>query len=310
MKKILITGSNGLLGQKLVSLLTGKPGYQVVATGRGANRLPRTDNYTYQTLDVTDPEQVERITGSEKPDYIIHTAAMTNVDACEAEKKACRELNIKAVEYLAQACRTHHCFLVHLSTDFIFDGQNGPYTEEALPNPVNYYGESKLAAEQLLLHSGIRWAIVRTVLVYGLAHDMSRSNIILWVKQSLEEKKTIRVVTDQWRTPTLAEDLAAGCYLVIKNDAQGIFNIAGKDMLTPYQMALQTADYFHLDASYIQKADSATFSQPARRPLKTGLIINKAQHLLHYQPHTFTEGIAIIAAQLQHNTNPDRLSMQ
>lgn len=299
MKKIIITGSNGLLGQKLVELLTDKADHQVIATARGANRLPLTNKYIYQSLDVTDPIQVENLVAREKPHFIIHTAAMTNVDQCEFEKEACWLLNVKAVEYLANACRKHNSFLLHLSTDFIFDGENGPYPEEAEANPLSYYGKSKLAAEQLLLNSDIGWSIVRTVLVYGIAHDMSRSNIILWVKKSLEDKKTIQVVDDQWRTPTLAEDLAMGCYLVLENKAQGIFNISGKDMLTPYQMALQTADYFDLDASFINKADSSTFTQPARRPLKTGFLIDKAIEQLRYNPRSFTEGIATVAAQLQ-----------
>ncbi len=299
MKKIIITGSNGLLGQKLVELLTDKAGHQVIATAKGANRLPLTNKYIYQSLDVTDPVQVENLVAREKPHYIIHTAAMTNVDQCEFEKEACWLLNVKAVEYLAKACLKHNSFLLHLSTDFIFDGENGPYPEEAEANPLSYYGKSKLAAEQLLLNSDFGWSIVRTVLVYGIAHDMSRSNIILWVKKSLEDKKTIQVVDDQWRTPTLAEDLAMGCYLVLENKAQGIFNISGKDMLTPYQMALQTADYFNLDASFINKADSSTFTQPARRPLKTGFLIDKAIEQLRYNPRSFTEGIATVAAQLQ-----------
>jgi dTDP-4-dehydrorhamnose reductase len=299
MKKILITGSNGLLGQKLVALLAEKSDYQVVATARGANRLPQQGNYIYHSLDITDPLQVEQIMAQEKPDYLIHTAAMTNVDQCEFEKEACWQLNVKAVEYLAEACRKYNTFLLHLSTDFIFDGESGPYTEEAEAKPLSYYGESKLAAEQILLSSHIRWAIARTVLVYGIAHDMSRSNIILWVKKSLEDKKTIQVVDDQWRTPTLAEDLAIGCYLIIKNEAQGIFNISGKDLLTPYQMALQTASYFALDNSYIHKADSSTFTQPARRPLRTGFSIEKARRVLDYQPHSFSEGIALVARQIR-----------
>lgn len=299
MKKILITGSNGLLGQKLVALLADKASYQVIATAKGTNRLQPSTAYTYQSIDVTDQEQVESLIAREKPEFVIHTAAMTNVDQCETEKEACWQLNVKAVEFLVNACRKHHCFLIHLSTDFIFDGENGPYTEEAEANPINYYGQSKLAAEQLVMASGIRWAIIRTVLVYGVVQDMSRSNIILWVKKSLEEKKTIQVVTDQWRTATLAEDLAIGCYLVIEQEAEGIFNIAGKELLSPYQMALQAASYFHLDASYIKEANSSTFSQPARRPLKTGLLINKAQKQLQFRPHSFTEGIAKIAAQVQ-----------
>ncbi len=200
MQKILITGTNGLLGQKLVELLMQKGDYQIIATARGTNRLPHSGGYQYHSLDVTDRTRVHQLVKELKPDYIIHTAAMTNVDQCETEREACRKLNVDAVQYLTEACQETDAFLLHLSTDFIFDGTAGPYDEEAAANPLSYYGESKLAAEKVLFASSIRWAVARTVLVYGIAHDMSRSNIILWVKKSLEEGKTIKVVDDQWRT--------------------------------------------------------------------------------------------------------------
>jgi dTDP-4-dehydrorhamnose reductase len=297
-KKILLTGSNGLLGQKLVQLITKENQYELIATARGENRLPFQENYTYHSLDVSDQLEVQALLAEIKPDFVIHTAAMTNVDQCETERENCWKLNVDAVQYLVEACEKNNIFLLHLSTDFIFDGENGPYDEQAEAKPISYYGESKLAAEKILINSQIRWAIARTVLVYGIAYDMSRSNIILWVKKSLEEAKTINVVDDQWRTPTLAEDLALGCYLIVKHESEGIFNISGKDMLTPYQMALQTADFFDLDKSLINKATAATFSQPAKRPPKTGFIITKAQQTLGYQPLSFTEGIAVLAAQL------------
>jgi dTDP-4-dehydrorhamnose reductase len=300
MKKILVTGSNGLLGQKLVELIVKEKEYQLIATARGENRLPFTEGYSYKSLDVSDKTEVDKIFEEVKPDYIIHTAAMTNVDQCESEREGCWKLNVDAVQHLADASKKHNAFLLHLSTDFIFDGENGPYDEEAEAKPLSYYGESKLAAEKILLGStGLRWSIARTVLVYGIAHDMSRTNIILWVKKSLEDGKNINVVNDQWRTPTLAEDLAMGCYLIIKHEAEGIFNISGSDLLTPYQMALQTADFFQLDKSFINLATAATFTQPAKRPPKTGFVITKAREKLGYNPVSFNEGIAIVASQIK-----------
>ncbi len=296
--KILITGSNGLLGQKLVHLITASTDYELIATARGENRLPENNTYRFVSMDITNPTAVDTVINTEKPDVIINTAAMTNVDQCETEREACWKLNVESVKYLIKASKASGSFLVHLSTDFIFDGKDGPYKEDADPNPVSYYGETKLAAEKLLEESDIEWAIVRTVLVYGIAHDMSRSNIILWVKKSLEESKDINVVDDQWRTPTLAEDLAKGCLLIAEKKAQGVFNISGKDLLTPYQMAIQTADFFELNKSHINKTDSTKFKQTAKRPPKTGFILDKAVEELGYKPHTFTEGIAILSDQL------------
>jgi len=299
-KKILITGSNGLLGQKLVKLLKEKGDFDFVATARGNNRIQDKEGFIFKPMDVTDKTEVMKIITDEQPDYVIHTAAMTNVDQCEIEKESCTLLNVNAVEYLIKACEKNNVHFTHLSTDFIFDGTEGPYDEEsAIPKPLSYYGESKLKSEKIIFKSTCDWAIVRTVLVYGITVGMSRSNIILWVKNSLEEGKDIHVVTDQFRSPTLAEDLAMGCYLIVKQHAKGIYNISGKEVLTPYKMAIKTAKYFKLDESLIHKTDGFKFQQTAKRPSKTGFIIEKAKKELGYKPHSFDEGIALLHQQIQ-----------
>ena len=301
MQKILITGSNGLLGQKLVSLLSQIPDIQLIATSRGVNRIDFTDGYDYQEMDITNAAQVAEVIEKVRPDAIIHTAAMTNVDQCESEKDLCWAMNVKALEYLTKACEKHNIFLCHLSTDFVFDGESGPYSEEDKPSPISFYGWSKYAAEEIVKRSKCAWSIVRTVLVYGITNDMSRSNIILWVKNSLEQQKAIKVVTDQFRTPTLAEDLALGCWLIVNQKAEGIFHISGKDFLTPYEMAIKTADFFQLDKSLITPVDSNNFIQPAKRPARTGFVLDKAVKILGYNPVSFEEGIGILAGQI---TNP------
>jgi dTDP-4-dehydrorhamnose reductase len=293
--KILITGSNGLLGQKLLALCLRK-GTEVIATSLGRNRFD--DSLTYLTMDITNSAEVEEVIGKTKPDVIINTAAMTNVDQCEDEKERCLLLNVAAVKNLVQSCEKHNSFLVHLSTDFVFDGSHGPLNENDKPNPVNFYGESKLKSELLIQESKCGWAIARTILVYGVLQNMSRSNIILWVKESLEKGIEIQVVDDQFRTPTLAEDLADGCYLIATKQAAGIWNISGKDLLTPYQMAIKTAEFFNLDQNLIKRTNSSAFRQRAVRPLKTGLVIEKAQSQLGYNPHSFEEGIQIVAEQM------------
>ena len=293
--KVLITGANGLLGQKLVHLLGSKE-IAFLATSRGECRIADS-TVPYQTLDVTEESQVNSVVATYKPSCIVHTAAMTQVDQCETDRDQCWDLNVNAVSHLIKAASVHGVHLVHLSTDFIFDGTDGPYTEEANANPINYYGESKLAAEQLLINSTISYSILRTVLVYGTTPGISRSNIITWVKQSLESGKEIQVVDDQFRTPTLAEDLAMGCLLASQQQATGIFNISGKNLLTPYDIAQITANHFSLDKKLIKRANSKTFQQPAKRPLKTGFVIDKARKELGYQPHSFADGLALTAAQ-------------
>ncbi|TXH29959.1 MAG: SDR family oxidoreductase [Cyclobacteriaceae bacterium] len=295
--KILVTGANGLLGQKLVSLLQEKENIELIATARGKSVQTITRG-TFYMLDVTDKNQVDTLISATKPDVIIHTAAMTQVDDCETNRDACVLNNVTAVEHLIEASSKNKVHLVHVSTDFIFDGTHGPLDETAEPNPVNFYGESKLAAEKLIQASNISWSILRTVLVYGVTNDMSRSNIVLWVKKSLEEKKRISVVNDQWRTPTLAEDLAQGCYLAAIKKVRGVFNISGKDFMSPFDIAVQTAEFFKLDKTLIQATDSTKFKQPARRPMKTGFIIDKAKKELGYEPHSFLEGLEILSKQL------------
>ncbi len=297
-KKILVTGSNGLLGQKLVHLIATSD-YDLIATARGENRMIFQEGYTYAQMDITEESNVNEVLEKYRPDYIINTAAMTNVDQCEEDKQGCDLLNVTAVQYLVNACNKYNIHLIHLSTDFIFDGEAGPYTEEAQANPVSYYGESKLKAEEIVQTCTAPWAIARTVLVYGICEGMSRSNIILWVKNSIENKKPINVVNDQWRSPTLAEDLAQGCFLIAKNNATGIYNISGEDFLNPYQMAIFTADYFNLDKSFITETDGSKFSQTAKRPPKTGFRIEKARKELGYKPHSFTEGIQILDEQMK-----------
>jgi dTDP-4-dehydrorhamnose reductase len=291
--KILVTGANGLLGQKLVRLLDQDRTIQTIATARTSISylLSRGE---FRILDITNQSETDRVIFEVKPDVVIHSAAMTQVDQCETEREACWKANVTGVEYVVKACEKVNAFLVHVSTDFIFDGSHGPLNESAIPKPVNYYGESKLAGEHVVMNSKLNWAILRTVLVYGITEDMSRSNIVLWVKKSLEEGKTINVVNDQWRTPTLAEDLAMGCYLAATKKAKGVFHISGEKMMTPYNIAIETADFFGLDKSLIKQTDSSKFKQPAARPLKTGFIIEKAKRELGYQPHSFREGLEVI----------------
>jgi dTDP-4-dehydrorhamnose reductase len=298
--KILLTGSNGLLGQKLVALLHRAPGVELVATARGANRLAASyPTLNFRPLDVTDATQVQQVLAQERPTHVIHAAAMTQVDECELHREACWAQNVTAVEYLAAACAPLNVHLTHLSTDFIFNGTEALLSEDARPEPISYYGASKLAAERTVqATAGLRWAIARTVLVYGTSLAGGRSNLVLWVRESLHNGQKIKVVNDQWRTPTLAEDLAQGCWLLAQQSAQGIFHLSGRELLTPFQMAQQVAAQFGLDIGLLEAVDSRTFTQAARRPPRTGFCIDKAERELDYQPHTFAEGVALVQKQL------------
>jgi len=304
--KILITGSNGLLGQKLVYKLRNQANVSLIATARGENRLLKTDGYLYDEMDITNETQVHNVLTKHMPDAVIHAAAMTNVDACETEKELAVAMNTSAVRYIVDGLQNlqqknagYKPQLVHLSTDFIFDGTHGPLTEDEKPNPLSFYAETKLDAEKIVQSSTLHWAIARTVLVYGIVDNMSRSNIVLWAKQNLEQGKKINVVDDQFRSPTLAEDLADGCILLVQKKAQGIYNISGKDFMSILQLVHQVADYYGLDKSLINPSKSADIKQPAKRPPITGFIIDKAIKDLGYNPHSFVEGIKLMDEQVK-----------
>lgn len=298
MKKVMITGANGLLGQKLIDLYLEKKDKHIIATGVGPCRHPKRDRFEYVELDISDAGNIEQVFAQYRPDALIHTAAMTNVDACETDHESCDRLNVKAVALLAEACKLYGAHIIHLSTDFIFDGTHGPVDEEEKPNPLSYYGHSKLKGEQMVMEKAGTWAILRTVLVYGVVNDMSRSNIVLWAKGALEKGQSIKVVDDQFRTPTLAEDLALGCYLAEDKRAQGIFNISGKDFMSIYELVERIADYYHLDKSGLNRSDSSTLNQAAKRPPITGFNIDKARTELGYEPHSFEEGLELVKQQL------------
>lgn len=292
----MITGSNGLLGQHLIKRLIETTEHTVVATGRGACRLPFeiSDLYDYFTLDITDGVAVNDFVLSHHPDVIIHGAAMTQPDPCEINKIECWNVNVTATRFLTDVAAKINARFIYISTDFVFDGLNGPYKETDETGPVNYYGSSKLAAEKVVTASKLHWAIVRTVLVYGNILVGSRSNIITWVKDNLSQGRPIKVVSDQWRTPTYVEDLAKGILLVLEKNATGIYNISGEEGMSPYDMAVATADYLQLDKSLMTKVNADTFTQPATRPLRTGFVIDKAKKELGYQPISFKEALKLM----------------
>lgn len=297
--RILITGSNGLLGQKLVAALRNDPEVQLIATSRGSDRTPRPLGDRYRAMDITLPAEVDAVFDALKPEVVIHTAAMTNVDACELDPVACKLQNLTATENLVRASERHGSHFILLSTDFIFDGASGPYGEEDAPAPLSIYGHSKLDAERAVMHSTLaKWAIARTIIVYGIAEGLSRSNVVLWAKSALEKGQPIKVVDDQWRMPTLAEDLADGCIRIAKRKATGIFNLSGPDGMSILELVQRVGAFFKLDASVITPVKSDTLGQPAMRPPKTGFILDKARRELGYAPHGFEEGLAVLRDQL------------
>lgn len=295
-KKILITGSNGLLGQKLVLAL--RDNNELLATSIGPCRMNNQSGFAYQNLDITNKQAVQKIVFDFRPDVIINTAAMTNVDDCEDDQEACDNLNVYSVQYLADACVELGSHLIHISTDFIFDGKEGPYKEEDNPNPLSYYGLSKLNSEKILQKHSCDWVILRTIVVYGFADNLSRDNIVLWARRALKKGNPLNIIDDQFRSPTLAEDLAQACVLAVEKRAKGIYNASGKDIMSILEMVERMADFYNCDKSIINRINTDKLKQKAKRPLKTGFILDKSINELAYQPHSFEEGLAIVEQQI------------
>jgi dTDP-4-dehydrorhamnose reductase len=291
MIKVIITGSNGLLGQSLLNLLlkdTQK--YQVFGFSRGGNRSGRED-FSYTSIDITDEIILKKKIKQIQPDFIINTAAMTQVDDCENKKEACDLLNVTVVKWLSEVSNEINAHVIHISTDFIFDGIKGFYKETDKPNPLSYYGVSKLKSEEVLIQSRINFTILRTILVYGKVFDMSRSNIVLWVKEMLSKGKEITIVDDQFRTPTYVEDLALACKISMDKRAKGIYHISSNELLSVFEIAQQIATVFHLDKSLIKAISTSTLNQTAPRPAKTGFDLSKTNKELGFYPRSFKEDI-------------------
>ena len=289
--KVLITGANGFLGQYLSAQLLEK-NYDVIATGKGECRLPLLGKkgFQYLPMDFTNPFEVHDMFDKYKPGVVIHAGAVTKVDDCELEQWQAYLTNVEGTITMLLNAEEQKSFFVFVSTDFIFDGVRGLYKEDDTPNPVNFYGKTKAEAEEAVKEYEYSWAIVRTSLVYGKPLA-GRSNILTVIKDKLEKGEVYGVVNDQVRTPTYVEDLAKGIVSIVEKKATGIYHLSGIDILTPYEMACQAADYLHLNKSLLQKVTASNFSQPAQRPLCTSFVIDKAMDQLSYKPVSFAEGL-------------------
>ena len=297
---VLITGSNGLLGQKILENLR-KNDYTIIATSKDENRVKQDYFYTYESLDITQEKEVNRVLNLYSPDVVFNTAAMTNVDLCEAERAICDKLNVDAVGFLANSCLKIDAHLIHISTDFIFDGNDGPYSENDIANPLSYYGKSKYKSEKLLNNHLCKSSILRTIVLFGIAENLTKSNIVLWAKDQLENSNKINIIDDEFRAPTLAEDLAEACVLVAKKKAFGVFHICGKDSMSIYEMVVVIANFYNFDVNLINRISAKKLNQKAKRPPKTGFILDKAINKLGYNPHSFEECLIIIDDQLKNN---------
>lgn len=296
MKKVLITGANGLLGQKLVRIFSEQ--YQVTATGIEKTFVGGDTKYHYEILDITNASDCKEFLGNLSPEIIINAASLTNVDACEIKKEECWNVNVKGLENLAKAAKRNMALMVHISTDYVFDGEDGPYSEDDRPNPLGYYGKAKLASENICRMTGVPFAIIRTSVLYGLGLEV-KANFFLWLYNNLKAGKAINVVTDQYNTPTLVDDLAEGILRTIDKSAYGLFHISGSEYINRFDFATILADVFEFDKSLIHPITTNQLKQDAERPMNGGLKIEKAMKEIEYNPKSLVEAFEYLKTQLQ-----------
>lgn len=293
-KRILIVGSNGMLGQRLSQFLTAR---NVELFTCSAEEESFNNALPYVQLDITQKSKVRELIYDFFPDFVINTAAYTNVDKSETEKEQAYKVNVTGVENLALYTWAVDGQLIQISTDYVFNGEQGPFTEKDKPDPINYYGRTKLAGENILMTSGVRNSILRTNVLYGPA-KYGRPDFVKWVIDSLEANKQINIVDDQINNPTYIDDLVSAINLVIEHEKEGCYHIGGAEFLSRLDFTNMIADYFQLDKKLINPIKTEALNQPARRPLSSGLITLKAQTELGYKPRSIQESLLLMKKEL------------
>ena len=243
-------------------------------------------------VNIRDRNLLKQTVMAAMPHTVINLAAMTNVDKCESDRQTAWDMNVTLVENLARLTRTIDAKLVQISTDYVFDGTKGPYSETSVPNPISYYGKSKLAGENVCMAGNTNAVIVRTNIIYGPPRE--RPDFVRWVLDALESRTPIRVVDDQIGNPTYVDDLAEVIMRLALSKRTGMYHVGGADFVSRYDFAMRIAEFFKHDPSIIARVTTAELAQPARRPLKLGLISLKAETELRMRMRGIESGLSTI----------------
>ena len=297
MKKILIIGANGFTGRQILNDLSVHAQYKVTGCSLHPDISPNdAGKYRFIETDIRNEADIKRLFEEVQPDVVINCSALSVPDYCETHHEEAYLTNVTAVSRLAVFCEEYKSRFIHLSTDFVFEGKMFVfdekinedagllYTEEDIPAPVNYYGYTKWKGEEKVAETCSSFAIIRVAIVYGRALPGQHGNIVQLVMNRLKAGQEIRVVSDQWRTPTYVGDVSAGVQHLMENAANGIFHICGDECLTIAEIAFQVADYMKLDRSLIHPATTEEMQEATPRPRFSGMSIAKARTILGYQP--------------------------
>lgn len=290
--KTLIIGANGFTGRRILQHLSRQGKYELTGCSLHKDILPG-DNYRFVQADINNHPAIDRLIADVRPDVVINGSALSVPDYCESHHEEAYAANVLAVENIARCCERTGSRFIHLSTDFVFDGKKtGLYTETDTPAPVNYYGISKYQGELAVAANCSNYANVRVVVVYGKALPGQHGNILQLVKNRLQAGQEIRVVSDQYRTPTWVQDIADGVEKLMHTSLNGTWHICGGECLSIADIAYRVADYFQLDRSLIIPVTTEEMNEATPRPRFSGLSIDKAGRELGYTPHSLEEGMA------------------
>ena len=291
--RIMVTGSNGLLGQCIARQANGLA--EVVGCDLHPTSL--TEGIVYRRIDIASASEVARLLREVRPKWVINTAAITDVDRCERDRALAWRVNVLGVENLLRACEAVHAALIQLSTDYVFDGRNGPYSEADVPYPLGYYGRTKLESEARVRSSAVEGLVVRTMVLYGYAPGV-RPNFVTWLLNTLSSGERVRIVTDQWGNPTFADDLAILLFRCASKGLNGTFHAAGGEFVSRYDMALRVAGVFGYDPDLICPISTEELGQVAHRPLKSGLQTGKLEGALNIRMGGLDHGLHRLRSQM------------
>ena len=295
-KRVLVIGANGFTGRRILNDLSRRPDdYIVTGCSLHDDICPQSGNYHFISTDICEKGALDKLFREVKPNVVINTSALSVPDYCETHHEEAEAINITAVGQLAVRCQMHNSRLIHLSTDFVFSGDtNRLYTEEDTPAPVNYYGVTKLEGEKRVASLCENYAIVRVEVVYGAALPGQHGNVLQLVADRLRNNEEIRVVSDQWRTPTFVGDVSQGVEKLIEHTNNGIYHICGMNCLSISDIAYRVADALNLDYSLIRPVTTKEMNEATPRPRFSGMSIEKARKELGYNPHNIDEGIKLM----------------
>lgn len=295
--KIVVTGARGYLASYLIPLLL--PQHQLILTSQHPDRDP--SGLTIHAINLGDKSQLDSFLHLHTPDLIINTAAVSLPDWAEDHPKETYTANVIALQNLIEHCEKHKCHLLQMSTDYVFSGNNAPYSELDDRSPVNYYGKTKAEAEEKIIKSSISYLICRTTMLYGMKNDQQRSNPFSEWYIKFQEKKVFDVPTIHITTPTFVEDLAQCIVVLIEKDKRGIYHTAGPESLSRYDLAVQMAEVFGFDSHLIHPI--ANVNKRAIRPLNTSLDCSKLVREINYRFHTPRESFQILLEKLSKKTS-------